>query len=98
MYRIAYDPTVAKVTTQKQHACEVKKRKDVFLNGKRQELLTIIWERLNPIATYNDTVTTTIECQVQLEVKRTTESKNFVNAQNFEKAIAKEPVKQKANM
>ena len=93
MYRMAYGNIVANSQDPQVIILRDEIKKDVFLNGVRSELASIIWGRLTPNATYEDTVTTAIQCEELLEVRRTTEAKNFVNKPSFENTTMEEKIK-----
>lgn len=44
----------------------------------RQKLLTIVWGRLVPNETFDQTVTTAVECEKLLEIRQKTVIKNVI--------------------
>ena len=88
-YRNAYgaaidDSQEADVLTLKN---EVKK--EALLNGLRSEILFLIWGRLPPNATYDETANTAVQCKQIIDVRRTTESRTLGQILETEKKAQK---------
>lgn len=75
-YKTAYGDAVANSRDREVALLRNEIKKEVFLNGIRPQIATIIWSRLIPNATYDETVQTATECEQIIEFRRVTEVVN----------------------
>ena len=105
MHRIAYGDDVANSNNAEVVSLQNDGKKEVFINGLKPEISAIIWERLQPNATFKQSVVTTTECEQIIDVRRVSEVKTITPSE-LEKGKAKDTeydelkalVKQMANM
>ncbi len=80
MYRLAYG--VGSATSNDANVVLVRDdtKKGVLLQGLRKEIATLVWNRLDPEATYAEAVDSAIESEKLVEIKKIAQSKDINSA------------------
>ena len=80
MYRIAYGAGPATSNDANVILVRDDMKKEILLAGLRREIATLVWNRVEADATYDETVDTAIACEKITEVKKIAQSKDITSA------------------
>ena len=75
-YRVAYGEAVANSADAQVTMLRNEIKKEILLNGVRPEIAAVIWGRLRPNSDYEASVTTAIECEQIIEIRRVSDIVN----------------------
>ncbi len=76
MYKVAFGEDVANSANIQVIRLKEDKKKEIFLNGLRLDIGSIIWGRLPPNPTFDQAVATATECEQIIDLRRIMEEKN----------------------